>query len=298
MQVGAGGCRRLQVGAEVVVAVACSLGIWVMHPATAKLLPWARVLLASCVLTCVVLWLLGWNTAGVGLALFCGPAGRPSPASLLGSSFLAWPPLHSRAPLACLPPPPLPCCPAVAALVSLSPDEVLLPCQPGKSSFSALVSGMTVHDQGGARAIAAAGTGPAMHIALHRVPKPRQAANTTSSPHYAVVYHRDEGVVENRNQGAAPFTLLPLGTVLANGGKAAERTLLARLLQALAPMRKPGMPAVGASTDLMRSPHRAWGQCAAQHFAACGPNMCGASILLPAVTRCSSAVVQVQFSST
>lgn len=73
-------------------------------------------------------------------------------------------------------------------------------------------------------------------LGLWRVPKP---AGKGGEADYAVVFHRRQGGSEFPAWEAVGLpTLLPLGTQFASGGKVAERAMVERLLEALAPLRR------------------------------------------------------------
>ena len=79
----------------------------------------------------------------------------------------------------------------------------------------------------------------AMRLAAWCVPKP--ADPSPSAPSYAVVFQRKRTGHEYPEWEAAAFPILvPLGRTLAGGGRAAERAVVERVVQALAPMRREG----------------------------------------------------------
>jgi hypothetical protein len=69
--------------------------------------------------------------------------------------------------------------------------------------------------------------------------QPGRACFITATPLRAVVFHRKPtGEEYPAWEAAGCFTIVPLGKTLANGGKAAERAVLERVLDALTQMRK------------------------------------------------------------
>lgn len=77
--------------------------------------------------------------------------------------------------------------------------------------------------------------GAPLSLALSRAP----LARTPHCPTLPVVFHRKSTGLEYPQWDAAGLPmLLPLGKAFANGGKVAERAMVERMLEALAPLRR------------------------------------------------------------
>eukprot|EP00887_Chlorella_sp_A99_P003475 scaffold7.g3475.t1 len=124
---------------------------------------------------------------------------------------------------------------AVAPLAGgLAPDECFLPVNASLTylNFNAVEPGFKVTDA----------TFKNLRLELHRVPKPGAGAGP-AAPTYAFVFHRSaEAQSHYHDKGAGPPTIVPLGEAFASGGPAAQRAVLGRVLDALAPLRKEGAP--------------------------------------------------------